>query len=80
MPQTKTEKFLRPLMVKIPGQEEQLARLSFPHSGRELPEAGAWCPWVGKKGNFWRRRVAEGSAVEGKPPVVSAVESRGTEL
>jgi hypothetical protein len=58
-----SSKYIWPNKIKIPGREKpELAQLSFPGSGRTLPEAGGKRPWIGREGSWWRRRVAEGSA------------------
>lgn len=58
-----SSKYIWPNKIKIPGRAQPvLAQLSFPGSGRVLPEGGGSRPWIGREGNWWRRRVTEGSA------------------
>lgn len=33
-----------------------------------LPKDGAWVPWVGREGKYWRRRYTEGSIIFCNPP------------
>jgi hypothetical protein len=37
-----------------------------PQSKESLPEKGAYKPWIGKEGTYWRRRVLDGSVSIGK--------------
>lgn len=40
-----------------------------PRTRVPLPQAGALVPLVGSEGNFWRRRLNDGTVVEATPPV-----------
>lgn len=51
--------FVKPLeglLVRIPGTRVP------------LPQAGTWVFLVGSEGNFWRRRLNDGTVVVGEPP------------
>jgi hypothetical protein len=37
-----------------------------PTDKNALPEKGAFKPWIGKEGTYWRRRVIDGSVSIGK--------------
>jgi len=50
-----------------------------PRSMKPLPESGGVKPWVGPQGRYWRRKVAEGSVIIGKPPVTKSATEKPTE-
>lgn len=40
----------------------------FPRTKTPLPVNGAWVPWTGPEGRYWRRRVKDKTAIISTPP------------
>jgi len=43
-----------------------------PVSMTPLSESGEWKPLTGKRGNYWRRRIKDGSTVESRQEIAKA--------
>jgi len=39
-----------------------------PMDKNPLPVTGAWKPYIGPAGRYWRRRIKDGDAIVGNPP------------